>query len=135
MFKKLLIALCCLFVFSTTYSISNTSHISVVQAKESKDADADAAAAEKKKKALNTTGFTESLDTSFVSKFKAINSMIITIGIILCVIFLVVGGITLGASNGNPQKRSIGISAIICACVGVYVVYKSRMIAGWVIGI
>lgn len=128
MVKKILIILSCIFVFTTLYSFSNSfENATTVYAEKSEEVS--------KKKALDTTGFSEKLDTKFISKFKAINSMIITIGIILCVIFLVVGGITLAASNGNPQKRSIGITAIICACVGVYIVYKSRMIAGWVIAV
>lgn len=134
MMKKFLIIFSCVFLISAFYSISNTTHTMTVQAKDDKK---DEAKKEKEEKtnALDTTGFSETLDKSFIKKFKAVNSMIITIGIILCVIFLVVGGITLASSNGNPQKRSIGISAIICACVGVYIVYKSHMIAGWVISI
>lgn len=90
---------------------------------------------EAKTKALNTTGFTEKLDLKAVEKLASINDMVMSVGIILCVLFVVVGGITLASSGGNATKRGIGIAAIICAGVGVFVVFKAKDIAGWVIGI
>lgn len=139
MLKKILIILGCFLLFSGLYSISDSGEINVAHAKEDKakedKEDKEDKAKEDKKKAMDTTGFSEKLDKKFLKKFKSLNDIIMSLGIVLCVIFLVVGGITLASSMGNPQKRSIGISAIICACIGAYVVYKSRMIAGWMIGI
>lgn len=70
-----------------------------------------------------------------VKSLKTIANMVTTIAIILSVISLVFGAIKLSFGGGNPQSRSMGIAAIVCACIGAYVAYKAYDIVGWAVAV
>jgi len=55
------------------------------------------------------------------------------IGALLIVLALIIGLIILDMSLGNSQKRALGLSAIICAAIGIYGVGKAPSIANWII--
>ncbi|PGT80582.1 hypothetical protein [Bacillus sp. AFS040349] len=48
------------------------------------------------------------------------------------IIMLVIGGMLLAGSNGNPQRRSAGLVSLACAFGGGWVIMKAYDIAGWI---
>jgi len=51
------------------------------------------------------------------------------------VFWIIVGAMTLSGSNGNPQKRALGIGALVTAAGGLFVIYKAWDIAGWAVSL
>lgn len=75
----------------------------------------------------NTEQFTEQMQT--------LTYFAMGIGLLWAVLCLIIGGMLLSGSGSNPSKRNLGITAILLACVGLYIVSKSYTIAGWAISI
>lgn len=70
--------------------------------------------------------------------FKDLNGIVvavITIGAFWCITWLIIAGMKLAGSNGNPQKRNEGIGALFMVLCGLFVIYKSFDIAAWATGI
>ncbi|WP_232336893.1 pilin [Planococcus lenghuensis] len=61
--------------------------------------------------------------------------LLMGVGGIWAVAFVVIGGMLLAGSSGNPQKRGQGIAALATASAGIFVIYKAYDIAGWATGI
>lgn len=66
---------------------------------------------------------------------KGVVNIIITVGAFWAIAWLIIAGMTLSSSGGNPQKRSAGIVALGMVLVGIFVIYKAYDIAGWATGI
>lgn len=66
---------------------------------------------------------------------KGVVNIIITVGAFWAIAWLIVAGMTLSASGGNPQKRNAGIVALGMVLLGIFVIYKAYDIAGWATGI
>lgn len=84
------------------------------------------------KKAMSDAGLNSGQTSQ--AFFKDLNGIVITlmvIGGIWAVAFIIIGAMRLSASGANPQKRTEGIIALICAAVGVWVIYKAYDIASW----
>lgn len=62
-------------------------------------------------------------------------TFIITIGAFWAIAWLIVAGMQLAGSAGNPQKRNTGIVALGMVLVGLFIIYKAYDIAGWATGI
>lgn len=60
--------------------------------------------------------------------------LLIAIGAIWTIAWIVIGGMLLAGSNGNPQKRTAGIAAILTAGAGGWVIYKAWDIGGYIAG-
>lgn len=73
--------------------------------------------------------------TGVVKSLTSVANMVTTISIILSVIALIFGAIKLSFGGGNPQSRALGIGAIVCACIGVFVAYKAYDIVGCAVAI
>lgn len=88
------------------------------------------------KKAFTDAGIkdTGSIDGLYADLNSALG-VVIMIGVIWCIFWLIVAALTLAGSNGNPQKRNVGISAIVFVIIGIFVLYKSYDIAGWATGL
>ena len=88
------------------------------------------------KGSMTNAGITGAGNTAgLFDDLKNIVYLIMGVGGIWCVAFLVIGGMLLGGSAGNPQKRGSGIAALGSACIGLFVIYKAYDIAGWATGI
>ena len=61
-----------------------------------------------------------------VSLIEAIAKYVFAIGIVLCPIFIVWGGILIMTSGGDPTKYTLGKNVIICACIGLAIVLFSK---------
>ena len=66
---------------------------------------------------------------------KGVVNIVMTLGAFWSIAFLVVAGMTLSGSGGNPQKRNAGIVALGMVLLGIFVIYKAYDIAGWATGI
>ena len=75
----------------------------------------------------NIDGLYEDLD--------GVIKIVMTVGAFWAIGWLIVAGMTLSASGGNPQKRAGGIAALGMVLVGIFVIYKAYDIAGWATGI
>lgn len=66
-----------------------------------------------------------------VKDFKSIITIVMTIGILWVVLCIVIGAMLLSGSVGNPQRRTAGIIAVLCAAGGAWIIYKAYDIASW----
>ncbi|MFJ8519424.1 hypothetical protein [Lysinibacillus xylanilyticus] len=73
--------------------------------------------------------------TTLFSSFKSLIYIAMGIGGLWSVLWIVIGAMTLSGSNGNPQKRGLGIAALCTAAIGLFVIYKAWDIAGWAISL
>ncbi len=62
-------------------------------------------------------------------------TFIITLGAFWSIAWLIIAGMQLAGSAGNPQKRNTGIVALGMVLVGLFIIYKAYDIAGWATGI
>lgn len=89
--------------------------------------------------ALKKAGIeSKSIDGSEDSLFGSFQSLIyiaMGIGGLWSVFWIVIGAMTLSGSNGNPQKRGLGIAALVTASLGLFVIYKAWDIAGWAVSL
>ena len=69
------------------------------------------------------------------SSFQSLIYIAMGIGGLWSVLWIVIGAMTLSGSNGNPQKRGLGIAALCTAAIGLFVIYKAWDIAGWAISL
>ncbi len=72
---------------------------------------------------------------SFFSSVKTLIGIVMGFGLLWAVLFLVIGAMTLSSSNGNPQKRAVGIGSLFTAAIGVFIIYKAWDIAGWAVSL
>ena len=70
-------------------------------------------------------------DNGFFSELTNLVYIVMGVGGLWTVTWLIIGGMLLGGSGSNPQKRNGGIAAIMTACLGIFVIYKAFTIAGW----
>lgn len=85
---------------------------------------------------IKDAGITKSANAKgLFSSLKEVVYLIMGIGGVWSVAWLIIGGMLLSGSGTNPQKRGAGIAAILCACAGIYVIFKAYKIAGWATGI
>lgn len=85
---------------------------------------------------ISNAGITKAADTKgLFSSLKQVVYLIMGIGGVWSVAWLIIGGMLLSGSGSNAQKRTAGIAAILCACGGIYVIFKAYKIAGWATGI
>ncbi|MDD1505066.1 hypothetical protein PVA17_20195 [Lysinibacillus sp. CNPSo 3705] len=73
-------------------------------------------------------------DTLYGSLTKLIY-IIMGLGGLWSVLWIIIGAMTLSGSNGNPQKRALGIGALVTAAGGLFVIYKAWDIAGWAVSL
>ncbi|MFJ8519425.1 hypothetical protein [Lysinibacillus xylanilyticus] len=91
-------------------------------------------------KALTDAGITGKTvegtgDGTMFSSFQSLIYIAMGIGGLWSVLWIVIGAMTLSGSNGNPQKRGLGIAALCTAAIGLFVIYKAWDIAGWAISL
>lgn len=90
--------------------------------------------------ALKNAGITKQSITgdgseSFFGSMKVVIGVVMGFGLLWAVLFLVIGAMTLSGSNGNPQKRAIGITSLFTAAIGAFIIYKAWDIAGWAVSL
>lgn len=78
----------------------------------------------KKSSSIDATGIYKDFDKIIMIIFTVAGFWIIG-----CIIF---ASMMLTGSQGNPQKRSMGIAGICLAMVGGFVCFKAYDIAGWI---
>ncbi|MGE7843562.1 hypothetical protein ACQKNX_22635 [Lysinibacillus sp. NPDC093712] len=96
--------------------------------------------ADKADDALKAAGIeSKSIDGSGKDSFfgSVTNLIFIVMGIggLWSILFIVIGAMTLSGSNGNPQKRAIGIGSLFTAAIGLFIIYKAWDIGGWAISL
>lgn len=75
----------------------------------------------------------KSLDSAGI--FKDLNSivnLVIALGGFWVLIMLIIGGMLLSGSNGNPQRRTAGLVSLATSFGGGWVIIKAHDIAGWI---
>ncbi|QHA38752.1 hypothetical protein D5E69_23260 (plasmid) [Rossellomorea marisflavi] len=85
-------------------------------------------------------GITSSKDSATATKdiTKDLNKiviLVITIAGLWSILWLVIGGMMLQGSSGNPQKRSGAIGCLVCTGVGIVIIVKAYDIAGYMAGL
>lgn len=86
--------------------------------------------------AFSTAGIKKTGDMSgFFADLNGIVVAVMTVGAFWCITWLIVAGMKLAGSNGNPQKRNEGIGALFMVLCGLFIIYKSFDIAAWATGI
>ena len=73
---------------------------------------------------LETDGFFDDLDNLIY--------IVIAVGGFWIILWLVVAGMKLSGSSGNPQKRTEGIVALGFVALGGFVIIKAYDIASWI---
>lgn len=71
-------------------------------------------------------------DNSLFSDLTKVVYFVMAVGGIWVVTCLVIGGMLLAGSNGNPQRRSAGMISLVTSAAGGFVIYKAYDIASWV---
>jgi hypothetical protein len=61
--------------------------------------------------------------------------LVITIAGLWSILWLVIGGMMLQGSNGNPQKRGQAIGSLACCALGIIIIVKAYDIAGYMAGL
>ncbi|MGF9979097.1 hypothetical protein [Viridibacillus arvi] len=85
---------------------------------------------------ISNAGINKSKGTASLFKdLKEVVYLVMGIGGVWSVVWVVIGGMLLSGAGSNPQKRSAGMGAILCACVGLFVIYKAYDIASWAVGL
>lgn len=79
----------------------------------------------------STGGGTETIQNSIVA---IVNGIIGILGIV-CVLFVLVGGITYLTSAGDPAKVEKGKKTILYALIGLAICALSYVIVNWFIGV
>lgn len=70
-----------------------------------------------------------------IGSMNDIVKIVTTIGIIISVLFFVIGGILLSASAGNAMRRGVAIACIISAGIGAYITIRAYDLVGWAINV
>lgn len=88
-------------------------------------------------KALKESGINPSTgDMSGIYKdLTGMVYVVMALGGFWVVTMLIIAGMKLSGSGGNPQKRTEGLIALVAAVGGAYVIFKAYDIAGWATGI
>lgn len=73
-------------------------------------------------------------DSKIYKNLQDVVFVLIAVGAIWTIAWVVIGGMLLAGSNGNPQKRTAGIAAILTAGAGGWVIYKAWDIGGYIAG-
>lgn len=73
---------------------------------------------------IESTGFFEDLDNLVY--------IVIAVGGFWVIFWIVVAGMKLSGSSGNPQKRTEGLVALGFVAIGGFVIIKAYDIASWV---
>ncbi|MFC0273746.1 hypothetical protein ACFFIX_20375 [Metabacillus herbersteinensis] len=87
--------------------------------------------------AWSKAGITEnsSIDNSGIyDDLDSIVTFIMILGGFWVLIMLIIGGMLLSGSNGNPQRRSAGLVSLASSFGGGWVIIKAYDIAGWISG-
>lgn len=72
---------------------------------------------------------------SFFGSFTTLINLAMGFGALWSILFVVIGAMTLSSSNGNPQKRAMGIASLFTAAIGLFIIYKAWDIGGWAISL
>ncbi len=96
---------------------------------------ADSASEALSKAGITKTDITGEGSSTFFGSMKTLIGIIMGFGLMWSVLFLVFGAMQLASSNGNPQKRAVGIAALFSASIGIFIIYKAWNIAGWAVSL
>jgi hypothetical protein len=88
-----------------------------------------------KKAGIESKSIDGSGSDSLFGSFQSLIYIAMGVGGLWSVFWIVIGAMTLSGSNGNPQKRSLGIAALVTASLGLFVIYKAWDIAGWAVSL
>ncbi|MBU7595920.1 hypothetical protein [Metabacillus halosaccharovorans] len=69
--------------------------------------------------------------------FEDLNTLVwlvMAVGGFWVILWIVIGGMLLSGSNGNPQRRTAGLVSLACSAGGGWVIYKCYDIAGYIAG-
>ncbi|MGN7299104.1 pilin [Ferdinandcohnia sp. SAFN-114] len=75
----------------------------------------------------------KSIDSAGIfSDLNMIVNLVIALGGFWVIIMLIIGGMLLSGSNGNPQRRTAGLVSLATSFGGGWVIIKAHDIAGWI---
>lgn len=60
--------------------------------------------------------------------------LVMAVGGFWVIVWIIIGGMVLSGSNGNPQRRTAGMASLACSLLGGWVIYKCYDIAGYIAG-
>lgn len=72
---------------------------------------------------------------SFFGSFTSLIYIAMGFGALWSILFIVIGAMQLSGSNGNPQKRALGIGSLFTATIGLFIIYKAWDIGGWAVSL
>ena len=81
----------------------------------------------------NVDGVNSNDATKIYDDLNDLVEIVIGIGgfwVIICIIF---SAIVLSGSNGNAQRRTLGLSGLAFALLGGWIMFKAHTIAGWIL--
>ncbi|MGP4074249.1 pilin [Piscibacillus sp. B03] len=79
------------------------------------------------------SGGGSSIESSgFFSDVENLVNIVIAVGGFWVLVCLVIAGMKLSGSSGNPQKRTEGLVALGFVAVGGFIIVKAYDIAGWI---